>query len=56
MYDQLDNFLNSEEIISRQQSSFRSLHLTVTALLEDTDCWVFNIDRGYDNAVVFRDL
>ena len=46
VYDQLYNFLNSEEIISKQQSGFRSLHSTVTALLEATDSWAFNIDRG----------
>ena len=46
VYDQLYNFLNSEEIISKQQSGFRCLHSTVTALLEATDSWAFNIDRG----------
>ena len=56
VYDQLYNLLNSEEIISKQQSSFRSLHSTVTALLEATDSWAFNIDRGYVNVVVFLDL
>ena len=43
VYDQLCNFINSEEIISKQQSGFRSLHSTVTALLEATGCWAFNI-------------
>ena len=56
VYDQLYNLFNSEEIISKQQSGFRSLHSTVTALLEATDSWAFNIDRGYVNAVVFLDL
>ena len=28
----------------------------MTALLEATDNWAFNIDRGYDNAVVLLDL
>ena len=56
VYDQLYNLLNSEEIISKQQSGYRSLHSTVTALLEATDSWAFNIDRGYVNAVVFLDL
>ena len=55
VYD-LYNFLNSEEIISKQQSGFRSLHSTVTTLLEATDGWAFNIDSGYVNAVVFLDL
>ena len=56
VYDQLYNFLSTEGIISDQQSGFRSLHLTVSALLEATDSWAFNIDRGYVNAVVFLDL
>ena len=47
VYDQLYNLFNSEEIISKQQSGFRSLHSTVTALLEATDSCAFNIDRGY---------
>ena len=55
VYDQL-YFLRREEIISTYQSGFRSSHLTVTALLEATDNWAFNIDRGNVNAVVFLDL
>ena len=34
VYDQLYNFLSNEDIISTHQSSFRSLHSTVTALLK----------------------
>ena len=56
VYDQLYNFLSTEGIISDKQSGFRSLHSTVSALLEATDSWAFNIDRGYVNAVVFLDL
>ena len=47
--------LSTEGIIS-DQSGFRSLHSTVSALLQATDSWAFNIDRGYVNAVVFLDL
>ena len=43
-------------MISTHQSGFRSLHSTVTVLLEATDNWAFNIDRGNVNAVVFHDL
>ena len=50
------NFLSNKDIISTHQSGFRSLHSTVTALLEATDDWAFNIDRGNVNAVVFLDL
>ena len=56
VYDQLYSFLAKEDVISKQQSGFRSLHSTVTALLEATDSWAFNIDRGNVNALVFLDL
>ena len=52
VYDQLCSFLASEEIITNQQSGFRSLHCTVTALLEATDSWTFDRDRGNVNAVI----
>lgn len=50
------NFINREEIIFKQQSGFRFLYSIVTALLEATDSWAFNINCGYVNAVVFLDL
>ena len=57
VYNQLYGFLANEEIITKQQSGFRSLHSTVTALLEATDSWAFNIDCGNAvNAVVFLDF
>ena len=56
VYDQLYGFLANEEIITNQQSGFRSLHSTVTTLLEATGSWTFNVDRGNINAVVFLDL
>ena len=56
VYDQLYNSLNREKSISKKQSGFRSLHSTITAHLEATDSWAFNIDCGYVNAVVFLDL
>ena len=37
VYDQLYNLYNGEGIISNQQSGFRSLHSTVSALLEATE-------------------
>ena len=42
--------------VARHRSGFRSLHFTVTALLEATDSWAYNIDQGNVNAVVFLDL
>ena len=56
IYDQLYHYLNESNLLSRHQSGFRSLHSTVTALIEATDNWSLNIDRGFINALVFLDL
>ena len=37
-------------------SGFHSLHSTVTALIEATDNWSLNFNRGFINAVVLLDL
>jgi len=56
IYDQLYANLTKDNLLSKHQSGFRSLHSTVTALLEATDSWALNIHRGLINAVVFVDL
>ena len=56
VYNQVSSYLFKSNILSKYQSGFRSFHSTVTALLEATDNWAFNIDRGYVNAVFFLDL
>ena len=56
IYDQVYAFLTVNELISSFQSGFRCLHSTVSALLEATNDWAFNIDQGNVNAVVFLDL
>ena len=56
-YDQVYAYLSEQfSIISKSQSRSRSINSTVTALLEATDSWAFNIDRGNITAVVFLDL
>ena len=44
------------KILTNCQSRFRSLHSTVTSLLEATNEWAYNIDHGNINAVMFLDL
>ena len=56
VYDQLYAYLTEHDIVCKHQSGFRTLHSIVTALLEATDTWAYNIDKGKINAVVFLDL
>ena len=55
-YDQVYAYLSENNIISKSQSGFRSIHSTATALLVATDSWAFYIDRGNVSGVVFLDL
>ena len=56
IYDQLYQYLNENALLNSGQSGFRSLHSTLTALLETNDNWCVNIDRGLLNGVIFIDL
>ena len=56
VYDQLYAYLEEHDIVCKYQSSVRAIHSTVTVLLEATDTWAYNIDRGKINAVVFLGL
>ena len=56
VYNQVYEFLTNTNLLTNSQSGFRSLHSTVTALLEATNTWAYNIDCGKVNSVVFLDL
>ena len=56
MYEQSYDYLSRKNILDPRQAGFRSLHSTVTALLDLTNQWCFNIDRGLINGVLFLDL
>ena len=56
IYDQVYGYLTENNLISSQQSGFRSLHSTITALLEATNNWAFNIDKDSVDAIVFLDF
>jgi retron-type reverse transcriptase len=55
-FEQLYEYLNNKKLISSSQSGFRSLHSTLTALIEAMDNWSINIDKGLLNEVIFIDL
>ena len=46
----------NNELLSEYQSGFRPTYSTVTALLETTNNWCVNIDKGLLNGVIFIDL
>ena len=56
IYDQFYKYLSVNNLLSNCQSGFRALHSTVTSLLNSTDKWRLNIDKGQINGVVFVDL
>ena len=56
IYDQVFQYITEKKILINFQSGFRGLHSTVTSLLEATNEWVYNIDHGNGNAVMFLDL
>ena len=56
VYNQLYHYLNENKLLLSCQSGFRSLHSTLTALLEAKNDWSVNIDNWLLNGVVFIDL
>ena len=54
--DQLSEYINANNLLSHCQSGFRSLHSTLTALVDAANSWSVNIDNGLVNGVVFIDL
>lgn len=56
VYDQLYAYLEEHNIIFKYNLGFRTIHSNVTALLEATDTWAYNIDRGKINVAVFLEL
>ncbi|CAB4024243.1 Hypothetical predicted protein, partial [Paramuricea clavata] len=56
MYDQMYEYLNQNNLFSKHQFGFRPYHSTTTTLLDYTNEWYTNMDRGLYNLVVFLDL
>ena len=48
--------MTDSNFLTKYQSGFRSLHSTITALLETTDNCCVNIDNGFINGIIFIDL
>ena len=56
IYDQIYNYLNVNDLLTSCQSGFRSLQSTLTALLETSNNWCVNVDKGLLNGVIFIDI
>ena len=56
VYNHFYHYPNENKLILSCQSGFRSLHSTVTALLEAANDWSVNIDNRLLNGIVFIDL
>ncbi|CAB4036376.1 RNA-directed DNA polymerase from transposon X-element, partial [Paramuricea clavata] len=56
VYNQLRTFIADNSILVEQQSGFRLQHSTETALLGSTNEWLYNMDNGLINGVLFLDL
>jgi hypothetical protein len=53
---QLETYLEKNEILVQQQAGFRIKHCTQTSLLNITNQWFINMDKGSLNGVIFIDL
>ena len=53
IYDQFFKYLNDNDLLVSCQSGFRSLHSTLTSLLEASNSWSVNMDNGLINGVIF---
>ena len=53
---QLEIYLETNEILVQQQVGFRKKQCTQTSLLSITNQWFINMDRGSLNGVIFLDL
>ena len=53
---QLSNYLKVNGVIVHEQFGFRKKHSTQTALIDVTNKWYLNMDKGYLNRVIFLSL
>ena len=54
--NQLSTFLEAGGLLTHQQSGFRKKNSIKTSLLNSTNEWFINIDKGYLNGEIFLDF
>ena len=56
IYNQLYDYLQTNNLLSKFQSGFRKFHFTATSLLDATMEWLTIMDSSKINSLVFLDL
>ena len=56
VFNQLYEFLNANNLLSKHQFGFRPKYSTLAALIQMCDAWYENMDNGELNGVVFIDI
>ena len=56
LYHQLRLFIPDNKVLVNEQSGFRPQHSTETTLFSLTNGWLYNMDAGLINGVLFLDL
>ena len=56
IYEQLSEYFEEDNFLTKYQSGFRKLHSTVMLMFKTTNDWLLNIDRGLYAGVVYFDL
>ena len=56
LYEQLYDYFVGNNLLSHHQYGFRQFHSTASVLLDSTNEWFVNMDRGFFNIAVFLDL
>ena len=56
LYGELYDYFVVNNLLSQNQFGFRQFHSTASALLDSTNEWFINMDRGQFNIAVFLDL
>ena len=56
VFEKLEDYLTTNNLLNHRQSGFRSLFSTATALLDLTNEWCFNTDHKLVNGALFLDL
>ena len=56
LYNEISDYFTKKQLLYKHQFGFRPLHSTTTTLLDCTNEWYVNMDRGLYNLVVLLDL